>query len=151
MPMQEPYKGSMEPLNLNFVKKEDVVDVNSVVEELNNKYPFAKLSSAVVEYKGNGVYSVSGEEMNFEGLENHVKNYHLVYGPKDADERINKPVEKNVLTQEEISYLADKYKVPESLVKISPDGFLLIDGLSPENFEKLEEGNDNSYMYKPKA
>ena len=65
-------------------------DTMKTVEELNTKYPYAKLNPNVVEYKGSGVYFISGNEMNLKGLEEYVSSLNDTYKPEENEDWHNK-------------------------------------------------------------
>jgi len=57
------------------------VDVAKIVEELSEKYPYAKLNPKKVEYKGDGIYIVDGKEMDLEGLREHISDINFLNIP----------------------------------------------------------------------
>jgi len=83
MGIEEMYKG---PVKLDLGIDRDAAYVDSVVTELNNKYPEAKLSPAVVEYMGNGIFSISGKYYNKTELENYIKSLHKTYSNSEGND-----------------------------------------------------------------
>lgn len=77
-------------LNIDFSQEDSSLDferANKVLEELNTKYPYAKL---FVEYKGNGKYFVSDSFVEEKDLEHKFKITNDVYKPEKNEKWYDK-------------------------------------------------------------